>query len=31
MFKIVGGVVVYGLALLGLATYVEKLHKGASR
>ena len=26
MFKIIGGVVVYGLALLGLATYLEKLH-----
>lgn len=26
MFKMIGGVVVYGFALLGLATYLEKLH-----
>ena len=26
MFKLIGGVVVYGFALLGLATYLEKLH-----
>ena len=26
MFKLIGGVVVYGLALLGLATYLENLH-----
>ena len=28
MFKVIGGVVVYGFALLGLATYLEKLHPG---
>lgn len=26
MFKMIGGVVVYGFALLGLATYLKKLH-----
>jgi len=26
MFKLIGSVVVYGFALLGLATYLEKLH-----
>lgn len=26
MLKMIGGVVVYGFALLGLATYLEKLH-----
>ncbi len=26
MFKIIGGVVVYGLALLGLAAYLDKAH-----
>ena len=26
MFKIIGGVVVYGFALVGLAAYLEKLH-----
>ncbi len=28
MFKLIGGVVVYSLALLGLATYLEHLHGG---
>ena len=28
MFKLIGGAVVYGFALLGLATYLEKLHGG---
>jgi len=26
MFKLIGSVVVYGFALLGLATYLENLH-----
>lgn len=26
MFKIVGGIVVYGFALLGLAAYLDKAH-----
>ncbi|QNN45564.1 hypothetical protein H9L17_10075 [Thermomonas brevis] len=26
MFKVIGGVVLYGFALLGLATYLDKLH-----
>ena len=26
MFKVIGGMVVYGFALLGLATYLDKLH-----
>lgn len=26
MLKVIGGVVVYGFALFGLATYIEKLH-----
>jgi glucan biosynthesis protein len=28
MFKIIGATVVYGLALLGLATYLKTLHPG---
>lgn len=27
MLKVIGGVVVYGFALFGLATYLEKLHE----
>lgn len=26
MFNVIGGVVVYGFALFGLAAYLEKLH-----
>ena len=26
MFKVIGGVVVYGFALFGLATYLDNLH-----
>lgn len=26
MFKVIGAVVVYGFALLGLATYLERVH-----
>jgi hypothetical protein len=28
MFKVIGGVVVYGFALYGLATFVEKRSRG---
>lgn len=30
MFKVIGGVVVYGFALLGLAKYLEMLHDDAA-
>jgi hypothetical protein len=26
MFKVIGAVIVYGFALLGLATYLEQIH-----
>ena len=26
MFNVIGGLVVYGFALFGLASYIEKLH-----
>lgn len=26
MLKVIGGVVVYGFAMFGLASYIEKLH-----
>lgn len=29
MFKVIGVVVVYGFALLGLAKYLESVHSGA--
>lgn len=28
MFKVIGAVVVYGFALLGLARYLETVHSG---
>lgn len=30
MFKVIGGVVVYGFALFGLAKYFEMLHDDAA-
>lgn len=30
MFRFIGGVVVYGFALFGLAAYLERLHSGDS-
>ena len=28
MFRIIGATIVYGFALLGLATYFENVHRG---